>query len=76
MPNEGTASYQRILGHLRRAVTDYHMLSPGDHIAVGVSGGSDSMVLLLGLGRQKRLLPLRPYAPRRTDPGGGKAGVQ
>lgn len=51
MPNESTSSYQRILGHLRRAVTDYHMLSSGDHIVVGVSGGSDSMVLLLGMWR-------------------------
>lgn len=54
--NERNASFQRILGHLRRAVTDYGMISPGDRIAVGVSGGKDSMVLLAALWRLEKFL--------------------
>ena len=37
---------QKLLSRLRRAVTDYNMIKAGDKIAVGVSGGKDSMVLL------------------------------
>lgn len=36
-------------GTVRRAVDDYDMISAGDKIAVGVSGGKDSMLLLLAL---------------------------
>lgn len=36
-------------GLLRRCVDDYHMIEAGDGIAVGVSGGKDSLVLLRGL---------------------------
>lgn len=36
-------------GFLRRAVDDYGMINEGDRIAVGVSGGKDSLVLLYGL---------------------------
>lgn len=35
-----------ILGKIRRAVIDYHMIRPEETVCVGVSGGKDSMLLL------------------------------
>ena len=37
---------QKLMGLVRRCVDDYHMIETGDKIAVGVSGGKDSLVLL------------------------------
>jgi len=48
---------QRLMGLTRRCAEDYHMIAPGDRIAVGVSGGKDSMVLLYLLAK------LRAYWP-------------
>ena len=48
---------QRILSHLRRAVDTYGMIGAGDKIAVGVSGGKDSLTLLAGLARLREFYP-------------------
>ena len=37
---------QKLLGLMRRCIDDYDMIKEGDRIAVGVSGGKDSLVLL------------------------------
>ncbi len=50
---------QKILSRMRKAIEDYHMIAEGDHIAVGVSGGKDSLVLLTGLVALQRFLPVR-----------------
>ncbi len=38
---------QKLTGLVRRCVDDYNMIEEGDRIAVGVSGGKDSLVLLV-----------------------------
>ena len=40
---------QKLMGLVRRCVEDYHMIEPGDRIAVGVSGGKDSLLTLAAL---------------------------
>lgn len=45
---------QRILSTMRRAIQDYKMIDDGDKIAVGVSGGKDSLTLLAALAAFRR----------------------
>lgn len=49
---------QKLLSYVRRCVEDYDMISAGDRIAVGVSGGKDSLVLLAALAELSKFYPL------------------
>ncbi len=48
---------KKILSRVRRAVDDYHMIETGDRIAVGVSGGKDSLTLLCALAGLRKFYP-------------------
>lgn len=52
---------QHILSLVRRCVEDYHMIEDGETVAVGVSGGKDSVLTLAALAR------LREFYPKRFD---------
>ena len=54
---------RRLLSHARRAVDEYHMIEEGDRIAVGVSGGKDSLALLAVMRNLQLFYPKRFVRP-------------
>ncbi len=48
---------QRLMSQMRAAMDDYNMIQDGDRIAVGVSGGKDSLALLYALANMRRFYP-------------------
>lgn len=48
---------KQILSHVRKACEDYNMIEEGDKIGVGVSGGKDSLALLIALSDLRRFYP-------------------
>ena len=48
---------QQLLSLVRRAADDYKMITEGDRIAVGISGGKDSLTLLYALSHLRRFYP-------------------
>ncbi len=51
---------QKLLGLMRRCIDDYKMIEAGDRIAVGISGGKDSLVLLVLLSELRKFFN-KPY---------------
>ncbi len=47
------------MGQTRKAIQDYDMIQQGDSIAVGVSGGKDSLTLLIALRKLMDYYPLK-----------------
>ncbi|MDP3387387.1 MAG: ATP-binding protein [Eubacteriales bacterium] len=50
---------KQILGGMRKAIEEYEMIKDGDRIAVGVSGGKDSMLLLYALKLYQKFSPVK-----------------
>ncbi len=50
---------QKLMGKVRAAVQQYGMIDEGDRVAVGVSGGKDSLFLLCALQELSRYYPQR-----------------
>lgn len=48
---------QKLLSHTRRAIDTYQMIDDGDKIAIGISGGKDSLALLYGMAHLRRFYP-------------------
>lgn len=52
---------QRLYSYARKAIDEYHMIENGDKIAIGISGGKDSLTLLYALAG------LRKFYPKKFD---------
>lgn len=48
---------QQVLSRVRCAIDDYHMIENGDKIAIGISGGKDSLTLLHALSHLRSFYP-------------------
>ena len=47
-----------VLSRVRRCIEDYDMIQPGDRVAVGVSGGKDSLTLLYAMAKLREFYPV------------------
>lgn len=48
---------QQVMNRTRKALDDYHMIQNGDKVAIGISGGKDSLALLHALAGLRRFYP-------------------
>ena len=48
-----------LTGQVRKIIEEYNMIEANDNIAIGVSGGKDSLALLHALANQRRYFPVK-----------------
>ena len=48
---------QQLYSYTRKAIDEYQMIESGDRIAIGISGGKDSLTLLYALSGLRRFYP-------------------
>ena len=48
---------QKLYSYTRQAINDFQLIQDGDKIAIGVSGGKDSLALLYALSGLKKFIP-------------------
>lgn len=65
---------QHILSLVRRCVEDYDMIEAGETVAVGVSGGKDSVLTLVALARLSRFYP-KPFRVEAITINAGTPGM-
>ena len=65
---------QRILSLVRRCVEDYDMIDAGETVAVGVSGGKDSVLTLAALAQLSRFYP-KPFRVEAVTVNAGTPGM-
>lgn len=51
--------FQRLCGLVRKGITQYNMIQDGDKIAIGVSGGKDSVMLTLALAQLRKYMNVK-----------------
>lgn len=52
---------QKLLSYTRQAIDEYEMIQDGDKIAIGISGGKDSLTLLYALANLQKFYP-KPFS--------------
>lgn len=65
---------QKLMGLVRRCAEDYRMIAPHDKLAVGISGGKDSLTLLALLAALREYYP-QPFELRAFTIDMGLAGM-